>query len=415
MPEEQIVVYGTSWCGDCHRTRKFLGEQMVHFHWVDIDKDGAARAYVERVNNGKRSVPTIVFPDGSILVEPSNAKLAEKLRVQAQAQMRFYDAIIIGGGPAGLTAAIYLARDNDDTLVIERSTLGGQASISDEIEHFPGFPGGLSGAEFVKRLIEQARQLGVEILEAQEVAHIEPTDNYRVVHLADGSAYNANAVLLTTGATYRKLNVPGEHAFIGAGVHFCASCDAPFYRDTQELLVIGHGEQAVRESLFLAQFAKHVTILAQSDKLIASQIAQDKLSETKTVEVRLNTRVKELRGNRKLETVVVENTVNGKTEELHPAGVFVFIGTAPNNSLAQDLVTLDQDGFILTGHDLVRWVEQQVSPTTTHVRIPHAMETSVRGIFAAGDVRAGAMNQIASAVGEGASAAIAIQEYLKGR
>ncbi len=415
MPEEQIVVYGTSWCGDCHRTRKFLGEKMVRFRWIDIDKDGPARAYVERVNNGRRSVPTIVFPDGSVLVEPSNAQLAQKLSVQSSAQMRFYDVVVIGGGPAGLTAAIYLARDGFDTLVIERGALGGQATISDEIEHFPGFPGGLSGTDFAQRLIEQARQLNVEVLQAQEVARIEPTDNYRVVHLASGAAYNANAVLLTTGAAYRKLNVPGEEALIGRGVHYCASCDAPFYRGAQELLVVGDDSRAVKESLFLTRFARRITLLAPGDKLTANQTAQDKLSETPAIDVRLNTRVIEFRGDRKLESVAVRNTATGTTQELYPAGVFVFIGHSANNSLAQDLLTLDQDGFILTGHDLVRWVEQQVSPATTHVRIPHAMETSVRGIFAAGDVRAGATNQIASAVGEGASAAIAIEEYLRGR
>ncbi len=417
MAKPIIVVYGADWCPDCSRAKQYLGEQMVNFRWVDIERDPEARAYVERVNNGKRIIPTIVFEDGSILVEPTSAELAKKLAVEAQAQMRFYDLIIIGGGAAGLTTAIYAAREGIRTLVLEQSGLGGQAGISERIEHVPGFPDGVGGTDFTERISRQARSYGAEVLQAQEVTRIEVTENYRIVHLGDGSAYNSNAVLVATGATYRRLNVPGENELIGAGVHYCATCDAPFYRGAKQLAVIGGGNSAAEEALYLTQFAERVTIVVSEDHLTASSVAQDNLLKKPSVEVRLNTEVVQFRGHRKLEAVVAKNIATGTVEEMHPAGVFVFVGSTPNNALVQSLVTLDPEGYVLTGHDLFFAVEKQIlsAPVPKHIRIPHAMETSVRGIFAAGDVRSGSIKQVAGAFGEGASAAIAIREYLRAR
>lgn len=415
MPNTSIIVYGANWCGDCRRAKRFLGEQMVDYRWVDIEKDKEARALVERMNNGKRIIPTIVFPDGSFLVEPSNAQLAQKLGLKTQAKCEFYDLIVIGGGPTGLTAAIYAAREGIKTLVIEKSGLGGQAGMTGAIENFPGFPEGLSGPELAERITSQARRFGVEILQAQEVSRIEVTDNYRIVHLGDGTLYNARAILIATGAKYRRLDVPGEEQFIGAGVHFCATCDGPFYKNSEHLVVVGGGNSAAEEAIFLSKFARKVTMLVRGDRLTASQVAQDKLAENPSIEIQYNTSVTELRGTGKLETVVTRNSRTGATEELHPAAVFVFIGLTPNSLLAKEGVLLDRYGYILTGHDLVHTVEEEIQKESTkYVRLPHAMETSVRGIFAAGDVRAGSTKQVASAVGEGASAAIAIREYLRG-
>ncbi len=417
MAKPLIVVYGADWCPDCSRAKKYLSQQMANFRWVDIERDPEARAYVERVNNGKRIIPTIVFEDGSVLVEPTNAELAQKLAVQAQAQMHFYDLIIIGGGAAGLAAAIYSARESIRTLVLEQSGLGGQASITERIEHLPGFPDGVGGTEFADRMTRQARHYGAEILQAQEVARIQVTDNYRIVHLADGSAYNSNVVLVATGATYRRLSVPGEKDLIGAGVHYCATCDAPFYRGAKQLAIVGGGTSAAEQALFLTQFAERVTLLMSEDHLTASPVAQDNLLKNPSVDVKFSTEVVEFRGNRKLEAVVTKNLATGAVDEMHPAGVFVFIGSSPNNALVQDLVALDPEGFVLTGHDLIFSVKEQMAdaPPLKHLRIPHAMETSVRGIFAAGDVRSGSIKQVAGAFGEGAGAAIAIREYLRAR
>ncbi len=415
MAHTNITVYGAYWCPDCRRSKKFLGEQMVHFNWVDIEQDEKGREFVEKINNGKRIIPTIVFEDRSFLVEPSNAELANKLGLQTQARLKYYDLIIVGGGPTGLTAAIYTAREGIETLVIERSGLGGQASVTEGLENFPGFPEGLSGAEFAERIVKQARRFEAEILQAQEVDKIGVAEEYRVVHTTDGSEYNARAVLIATGADYRRLNVPGEDDFIGAGIHFCATCDGPFYKGAEQLVVVGGGNSAVEEGIFLTKFAKKVTLLVRGSELKASKVARDKVTEISAMEVKYNTQVQEFRGNGKLKTVVAKNSVTSQAEELHPAGVFVFIGLTPNSAMVKDLAVLDPFGYIVTGHDLAHPVERQMGLETdaTHMRMPYAMETSTPGIFAAGDVRAGSTKQVASAVGEGASAAIAIREYLK--
>ncbi len=415
MAHTNITVYGAYWCPDCRRSKKFLGEQMVHFNWVDIEQDDKAREFVEKINNGKRIIPTIVFEDGSFLVEPSNAELAKKLGLQTQARLKYYDLIIVGGGPTGLTAAIYAAREGIETLVIERSGLGGQASISQGLENFPGFPEGLSGTEFAERIAKQARRFDVEILQAQEVDRIQVAETYRVVHTSDGSEYNAHAVLIATGADYRRLNVPGEEDFIGAGIHFCATCDGPFYKGAEQLVVVGGGNSAVEEGIFLTKFAKKVTLLVRGNELKSSKVAREKVAEMPAMEVKYNTQVQEFRGNGKLKAVVAKNSVTGKVEELHPAGVFVFIGLMPNSAMVKDLAVLDPFGYVVTGHDLAHPVERQMGQETdaTHMRMPYALETSTPGLFAAGDVRSGSTKQVASAVGEGASAALAIREYLK--
>ncbi len=411
MSHTNITVYGAYWCPDCRRSKKFLGEQMVHFKWVDIEQDDAGRAFVEKINHGKRIIPTIVFDDGSFLVEPSNAELAKKLGLQTQARMKFYDLIIVGGGPAALTAAIYAAREGIETLVIERSTLGGQASITEGLENFPGFPEGVSGAEFAERVVKQARKFDVEILQAQDVDKVSVADEYRVAHTTDGSEYCAHAVLIATGADYRRLNVKGEDDFIGAGIHFCATCDGPFYKGAAQLVVIGGGNSAVEEGIFLTKFAKKVTLLVRGTELTASKVARDKIAEMSNMEVKYNTQVQEFRCDGKLKTVVTKDAASGAMGELHPAAVFVFIGLNPNTGLVKGLAALDPYGYILTGHDLAH--APMTPSSSSRERVLFAMETSVPGIFAAGDVRAGSTKQVASAVGEGASAAIAIREYLK--
>jgi thioredoxin reductase (NADPH) len=215
-----LTVYGAPWCSDCKRAKQFLGEQRVHYEWVDVEQDAAGLALVEQTNDGKRIIPTIVFGDGSILVEPSNAELAAKLGLQTRAQCAYYDLICIGGGPASLTAALYAAREGLDVLVIERGGLGGQAGVTERLDNFPGFPEGIGGAEFADRLTLQARRFGVETLQAQDVTGLRAEAESRYVQTADGAEYGARAVLIATGSRYKRLDVPGEDDLIGAGVHF---------------------------------------------------------------------------------------------------------------------------------------------------------------------------------------------------
>jgi len=299
--------------------------------------------------------------------------------------------IIAGTGPAGLTAALYAAREGLDVLVIEKSGLGGQAGVTERLDNFPGFPDGIGGGEFADRLVLQARRFGVELLQAQEVIGLRAEEESRYVKTADGHEYGARAVLIVTGSTYRRLGVPGEDELIGAGVHFCATCDGPFYKG-QHVAVIGGGNSAGEESLFLTRFADKVTILARGEALTASKVVIDKVEASPKVEVRYNTEVVELQGEGKLSGITLRNRSTGQTETIHPAGAFVFIGLSPNTGWLPPEIKRDQIGFVITDAML---------------------QTSVPGVFAAGDARLGSTKQAASAAGEGATAALMIREYLK--
>ena len=391
MAHTKITLYGTNWCSDCKRSKKFFGEQRVHYDFVDIDSDPEGMAVVEKANNGKHVIPVIVFEDGSNLIEPSNAELAAKLGLQTAAKSRFYDLIIVGSGPAGLTAGLYAAREGIDTLVIERGGVGGQAGITERLDNFPGFPEGVTGSDFADRLRAQAERFGVEILTAQEVSAFAVDEDYRIVRTADGTEYRAWAVLLALGSTYRRLGVPGEEDFIGAGVHFCATCDGAFYRG-KEVCVIGGGNSAGEESIFLTKFASKVTIITRDNELSASKVVVEKVEENPQIEVISSTTVVEFKGNSKLQSITLKNGETGAVSEMTPAACFVFIGLQPNTELVKDLVETDATGFITTGLDL---------------------QTSVPGFFAAGDVRSGSTKQAASAAGEGAAAALGLRRYLQ--
>ena len=276
--EPKIKVYGAPWCPDCRQAKQFLGEQRVPYAWIDVDEDKDGLGFIEQVNNGKHIIPTIVFEDGSILVEPSNAELAQKLGLQTQAERQFYDVIILGAGPAGLSSAIYTARDGLDTLMIERSAVSGQAAATQEIENYPGFPKGVRGDDLADRWQEQASRFGVEILQAQAVVSIDGSGMYKVVKTESGQEYSAGAVLVATGTEYMRLGVPGEEDFIGAGVHFCATCDGPFYKG-KDVVVVGGGNTGFQEGLFLTRFASKVSVMEVMEKPIASAILQSKVAE----------------------------------------------------------------------------------------------------------------------------------------
>jgi thioredoxin reductase (NADPH) len=406
-----ITIFGAYWCPDCRRSKQFLGEHQIPYKWVDIEQDKEGEAYVLQKNNGKRIIPTIEFGDGSILVEPSNAELAAKLGLKTSASRSHYDLIVVGGGPAGLTAALYTAREGIDTLVIERAALGGQAAATERLDNVPGFAEGVLGSEFALQLRKQAERFGVEMLQAQDVVRVHSHDNYHCVQTADGSEYSARALLVATGSRYRRLGTPGEDDFIGAGIHFCATCDGPFYKG-MSVAVIGGGNSAAEESLFLVKFVEKVMLLVRGDELSASQVIQEKTLNHPQIDVRFNMEVTNFSGaGGKLKAVEIKDRKTGAVETIAPAGVFVFIGLTPNTSILNGTgVELNQWGFVQTGHDLVH--DGRQFPVFGG-RAPMFLETSVPGIFAAGDVRQGSTKQVASATGEGATAALLIREYLK--
>jgi thioredoxin reductase (NADPH) len=394
--DDIIKVYGASWCPDCRRAKRFLGDQRVSFEWHDIETDPDGVRVVQGRNNGNNIIPTIIFPDGSHLSEPSNEELAEKIGLERMAMMHVYDLIIIGGGPAGLTTSIYAARENLQTLIIDSKGLGGQAGVTERLDNYPGFPDGIGGAELADRIVQQAQRYGVEMLQAVSVNAITSDGEEVDVETATGDHYHARAALIATGSTYRRTGAEGEEDLIGAGIHFCATCDGPFYRGAKELVVLGGGNSALEEGLFLTQFVDKVTIIQRGDRLTASKLLVDKVAMTPKMEVLYDRWVTAFRakddGSGKLGAITVQNTKTGEAEELHPAGCFVFIGLDPNTGFVKGQVDLDERGLIVT--DM-------------------ALQTSMPGVFAAGDVRSGSTKQLASAVGEGAAAAICIRMYLE--
>jgi len=388
----QILIYSTSWCPDCKRAKKFFGEQRVPYVSIDIEQDAEAMAFVEKVNHGKRIIPTIVCPDGTFMVEPSNAQLAKKLGLNTKAQRKFYDVIVVGAGPTGLTAALYLAREGLDTLVVEKAGLGGQVSTTEKLDNFPGFDEGIPGVEFAERLSRQARRFGAEILEAQEVTEVNQDGTYWNIKTGDGASYSSKALLLATGARYRKLDVPGEDELIGSNIHFCATCDGAFYKG-KHVLVVGGGNSGFEGGLYLTRFASQVDILEFMPQVKASQILQENVAEQPSMRVTVNHAVKEFKiKNNRLQAVQVEDRASGELKEWQYDGVFVFIGLSPNNDLVKTRLDVDHEGFVVTDNMLM---------------------TSLPGLFAAGDVRAGSTKQAASAAGEGATAALMIRQYLK--
>ncbi|MEJ2485729.1 MAG: FAD-dependent oxidoreductase [Anaerolineales bacterium] len=387
---EQITVYSTTWCPDCKRAKKFFNDHRIQYKNIDIEKDSQAMAYVKEVNQGMRIIPTIVFPDGSILTEPSNAELAEKLGIKTKASQKSYDAIVIGAGPSGLTAALYMTREGIDVLVIEKASIGGQIGVTQTLENYPGYDEGINGAEFADRLGRQARKFGAEILEAQEVTNISREGIFWMVETADGSSYNCKAILISTGARYRRLNIPGEEELMGVNVHFCATCDGAFYKG-KKVLVIGGGNSGFEEGLFLTKFADQVDIVEFLPQIKASQILRESVERNPKMSVTVNHSVKEFIGENNLEKVLVEDRATGEIKEWEYDGVFVFIGLTPNSDLVENLVEIDKHGFVLTDKTLM---------------------TSQNGLFASGDVRAYSTKQAAAAAGEGVTAALMMRQYL---
>src|SRR5487761_1081063 len=260
--DSPIVVYGASWCPDCRRAKQFFASHRVAYEWIDLEESPEKSAEVEARNDGKRIIPTIVFPDGSFLAEPSNDELADRIGLSRVAAEKEYDLVIVGGGPTGLTTAIYGARENAKVLIVEKSAPGGQAGVTERFDNYPGFPDGVGGAELADRITRQAERYGVEILQAVAVTNVVRDEAMLRVELSTGDSVWARAVLVATGSTYRRTGMPGEAELIGAGIHFCATCDGPFYKG-EEVAVIGGGNSACEESLFLTRFASKVTILVR--------------------------------------------------------------------------------------------------------------------------------------------------------
>lgn len=410
MPYEGIRLAGTLWSSASHNTRDFLTRNLIPYQWLDVEKDAKVRALVEEYNQGELRIPTLFFPDGSVMVEPNLRELAEKVGLKTRASLPYYDLIIIGSGPAGLSAAVYASSEGLSTLAIERGTPGGQAGSSPKIDNYLGFPNGISGNELARRAMTQARRLGAEILTAQEVTHISLQDPYRIVRLSDNTEISCRAVLLATGASFHMLRMPGAAALSGAGVYYGAAyTEARSYKD-QDVFVVGGANSAAQGALYLSRFARKVNLIVRGE-LSAAQYLADELRQNEKIDIYLNTDLIDVRGEGKLEEIVVKNNRIDELQTLKGAAMFVFIGVRPQSQFVADLVARAEKGYVLTGPDLL--VEGKRPSNWPLERDPYLLETSVPGIFAAGDVRYGTTHRVSAATSEGGLAVALIRQYLK--
>lgn len=413
-PFEGIRVIGNRWSPQSHQIKDFLARNQVPYQWLDVELDPEAQnliSYAETEDKNKPYLPLVLFPDGVRLVQPSNLQIAEKIGLNTQAQLPFYDLVIVGGGPAGLAAAVYGASEGLSTVMIEREAPGGQAGSSSRIENYLGFPVGLSGADLARRAVTQARRFGVEILSPQEVTNVRVEAPYRIVTLGDGSNISCHSMLIATGVSYRKLDVPGIEKLTGAGVYYGAAQTEAMSCSGEEIYIIGGANSAGQAAMYFSKYAHKVTMLVRAESLAKSmsQYLIEQIEATENITVQPRSSVVEVKGETSLEAITIANADTGEQQTVHATSLFIFIGALPATNWLDGVVERER-GFILTGPDLMR--EGKRPKSWTLERDPFLLETSVPGIFAAGDVRHKSVKRVASGVGEGAIAVQFIHQYL---
>lgn len=413
-PFDGIRVAGTLWSLATHQIKDFLVRHQLPYEYLDVENNMAARALAEARNGGELKIPTVLFPDGTVLVEPTLQQLAEKAGLPTQSLMKFYDLIIVGGGPAGLSAAVYAASEGVDCLLIEKHAPGGQAGSSPKIENYLGFPMGISGGDLTRRALTQARRLGAEILTAQSVTSIRLLDRYKIVTLTNGEEVSGHTLLLATGASFNVLKMPGAAELTGKGIYYGAAHTEAAYYKGEDVFVVGGANSAAQGALFLSRYARQVTMLIRGPHHTAAQHLVNALRAEPKIDIRLNTDLVEVHGQDKLEAVVVKNAATGEMHTLPGAAMFVFIGVKPQSELVADLVLRDPMGYVLTGPDLrLQGVDGQWPANWRLERDPFMFETIAPGLFAAGDMRFGTNHRVASAAAEAGVAVMMTRQYLK--
>lgn len=415
VPYDGIRVAGTLWSANSHNVKDFLARNQVPYQWLDIEKSEDVRELVQGVvGDDLRQLPVVFFPDGKTLVDPDNRTLAEKVGLQTQATERFYDLIIVGGGPAGLSAAVYGAAEGLRVVMIEREATGGQAGTSSRIENYLGFPNGLTGADLARRATAQTKRFGVEIIMAQEATTVRVEGPYKIVTLSDGSELSCHALLIATGVSVRRLEAQGIESLTGAGVYYGASLtEAANYRD-QPAYVIGGGNSAGQGAMLFSRYASEVTIVVRGPSLqeTMSQYLIDQIAATDNIKVLTRTEVAEVAGSDRLASVTLKNADTAELTTVPASAMFIFIGATPYSELVDGLLETNERGFILTGDDLIHDGSKKPKGWSLD-RDPYLLEASVPGIFAAGDVRNGTSGRIALAVGQGSTTISFVHEYLK--
>ena len=467
-PFEGIRVVGLRWSPKSYEVKYFLARNGIPYQWLDFEGDEEARrlvSYVESTGKNEHSnfinaattnpgssfsvldhnktendnsvssnrseasslsyssssysssslhLPLVILPDGSHMEEPSSSELAEKIGLKTRAQMPFYDLIIIGGGPAGLAAAVYGASEGLSTLLIERQAPGGQAGMSSNIENYLGFPTGLTGSNLARRAVAQAIRFGAEILTPQEVVGIRIADPYRIVKVKDGTEISCHALIIACGVSYRNLDgVKGMEKLTGAGVYYGASMVDALSCKGEDVFMVGGANSAGQAAIHFSKYAKTVTLLVRGDSLNKSMSSYliHQINETPNIRILLNSKVTEVHGENRLESITITNTQTGQIQTVPTSGLYIFIGAVPHTDGAAGLIERDANGFVLTGPDLLQNGRERPQGWTLD-RQPYLLETNVPGIFAVGDVRHGSTKRVAAGVGEGSIAVQLVHQYL---
>jgi thioredoxin reductase (NADPH) len=414
-PFEGLRVLGTRWSSKSYDVRNFLARNQVPYQWMDADasdREPEVKRLLESLKGEELKLPMVFFPDGNSLPEPSSQQIAEKLGLRTRAGLEFYDLAILGGGPAGLAAAVYGASEGLKTVMVEREAPGGQAGLSSRIENYLGFPSGLSGGDLARRAVAQAKRFGVEIVSPQEATGVRVDGPYRIVRLSDGNEFSCHALMLAMGVQWRKLDIPGIDRLQGAGVYYGGGTTEAISCRDEDVYIIGGANSAGQAAMFFSRYARRVVMLVRGDTLASSmsQYLIDQIKATSNIHVEFRSQVIEAHGDDHLEEVSIKCDATGEVTRVPAAALFIFIGAEPRTSWLDGMVEIDSRGFVLTGPDLLR--DGRRPKGWGLDRDPALLETNVPGIFAVGDVRHGSIKRVASGVGEGSIAIQFVHQYL---
>jgi thioredoxin reductase (NADPH) len=410
-----IRVLGTRWSPKSYQLRDFLARNHVPYRWIDVEvaaNDPETKRLLEALGEEAGSLPVVLFPDGSKLLESGPAEVAEKVGLRTRAQTSFYDLAILGGGPAGLAAAVYGASEGLHTVIVEREAPGGQAGMSSRIENYLGFPSGLSGGDLARRAVVQAQRFGVEILSPQEAVDVRVEGPYRIIKLADGNEFSCHALMVATGVQWRLLEAPGVGRLQGAGIYYGGGSTEALSCKGEIVYVVGGANSAGQAAMNFSRYAEKVVMLLRGGSLAStmSQYLIDQIQQTPNIQLWAHASVAEVHGDNRLEEISVMCADTNKVERVPASAMFIFIGARPRTEWLSKVVERDDRGFILTGPDVMK--DGKPPKGWTLERDPFLLESSVPGIFAVGDVRHGSVKRVASGVGEGSVAVQFIHQYL---
>ena len=413
IPEASgLRIVGHQWSPKSHQIKDFLSGNLVPYRWMNIENSAQGKELLELNGIEIKDLPAVFFDDGSFLTNPTTSEVGEKSGMSIKAKQAMYDVAVIGAGPAGLAASVYGGSEGLNTLLIEKRAPGGQAGTSSRIENYLGFPNGLSGSDLSRRAITQATRFGIEFLSPQEVVNIEIRDTYKIISLQNGDVVNAKTIIISTGVEYRKHPAKGIDEFTGAGIYYGAATTEAASCENEDIYIVGGGNSAGQAAMYLSKFARKVFIVVRKPDLSSSmsQYLIDQINATPTIEVIGNSEITEVSGEQRLSELVLKNGNTGKEEKRVAAALFIFIGAKPMTDWLHLDIIKDSRGFLETGPALARYNDFRKNWKLK--RDPLLLETCIPGVFAAGDVRSGAMNRVASAVGEGSMAIKFVHEYL---